>query len=187
MATEAAWWVSNRIRPSRMNLILLVFLFFPLPALFHFLSLPRLTSCLPPPSGTHCCSWSSPWESDCSATSPKQNMYRVTGTAHLLRNQTQKMLAGTKDHRRPEAHFTPRNEQESRDTERKCVNRWIMLCQFETARGRKKKGMLEKVYVCVLVKQECLLLVPQNKLGRDVKKKLGDQHSVQKKFNHLCR
>lgn len=23
-----------------------------------------------------------------------------------------------------------------------------MLCQFETARGRKKKGMLEKVYVC---------------------------------------
>lgn len=40
--------------------------------------------------------------------------------------------------------------------------------------------MLEKVYVCVLVKQECLLLVPQNKLGRDVKKKLGDQHSVQK-------
>lgn len=55
-----------------------------------------------------------------------------------------------------------------------------MLCQFETARGRKKKGMLEKVHVCVLVKQECLLLVPQNKLGRDVKKKLGDQHSVQK-------
>lgn len=47
-----------------------------------------------------------------------------------------------------------------------------MLCQFETARGRKKKGMLEKVYVCVLVKQECLLLVPQNKLGRDVKKKI---------------
>lgn len=99
-------WVIG-IRPSRMNLILLVFLFFPLPALFHFLSLPRLTSCLPPPSDTHCCSWSSPWESDCSATSPKQNMYRVTGTAHLLRNQTQKMLAGTKDHRRPEAHFTP--------------------------------------------------------------------------------
>lgn len=56
-----------------------------------------------------------------------------------------------------------------------------MLCQFETARGRKKKGMLEKVYVCVLVKQECLLLVPQNKWGRDVKKNQVI-NTVSKKF-----